>query len=112
MKTITRNLSISLALIGGAALATPALADGEYTLAFEPALLSSAEGMQQLHSEIRTVAEDYCPTYQDVRSFQEVSRCRADVVADLVVKIDRPAFSEFVASKSRRSTPELLAAVD
>lgn len=111
MKNFTRNLSISLALIGGAAAAPLALAEESYTLSFEPAEVRSAEGMQRLHAQIRQVAKDYCPDYQ-VGNFREVNSCVKDVSADLVSKVAIPEFSEFVQNKSRRTGRALIASTN
>lgn len=109
MKIFTRNLSMSLALLGGAALAPHALAERDYALAFKPAEISTKAGMQQLHNEIREVAKDACPSSRGVRSIRLVKTCIQEVTADLVSKVGVPAFSEFVENNSERRAPALIA---
>ena len=72
MKTFSRNLSLSLALLGGSAIAPQVLADDGYALAFEPSEVHSTLQMETLHESILEVAKDYCPTYQESRSFRVV----------------------------------------
>ena len=60
MNTFSRNLSLSLALLGGAAMAPQVLADDGYALAFEPSAARSSVQMETLHANILEVAKDYC----------------------------------------------------
>ena len=109
VKTITRNLSISLALIGGAALAPQALADDGYALAFEPAQIRSVEDMQRLHARIQDLAKAQCPTSKGVQAMREAKNCRAEITADLVNKVNLPAFSAYVEDQSRETVFEQVA---
>ena len=109
-KTITRNLSISLAVIGGVAFAPQALADEGYSLAFEPAQIRSDADMQRLHAKILDVAKVQCPTSKGVRSIRLTKSCRSEVAADLVLKVAQPEFSAFVERQSHPSAPTQVAA--
>lgn len=110
IKTITRKLSISLTLIGGAAFAPQALADEGYALAFNPAQIRSEADMQRLHARIVDVAKVQCPTSKGVRSIRLTKSCRNDVAADLVRKVGQPEFGAFVERQSQPIAPTQVAA--
>ena len=102
---------IIVALIGVAffGFGQTALAD-EYAMSYSKNELTNVAGVQGVHSRIVKVAKRYCPTYSQIRNHKEVSECVADVVADLVNKVDHPRLTGYhvgdesisVADASRR----------
>lgn len=110
MKTLSRNLSLSLALLGGAALVPQALADDGYALAFEPSEVRNTAQMESLHETILSVAKDYCPTYQEARSFRVINACVSEVASDLVSKVAQPEFTAYVERQSSAASTGLIAA--
>ena len=110
MNTFSRNLSLSLALLGGAAMAPQVLADDGYALAFEPSAARSSVQMETLHANILEVAKDYCPTYQEARSFRVVNACVREVAGDLVSKVGQPEFTAYVERLSGAANARLIAA--
>jgi len=111
-KAITRNLSISLALVGGVALAPQVLANEGYSLSYKPAQVRSAADMQRLYARVLKVAENQCPTSRGVQTIRPTKACREEVAADLVHKIAVPGFSAFVEERSRGTISRQLAAND
>ena len=103
------NTATAFALLAGLAAAPATLAGEGYAVAYTEAQISSTDGMRALHQQIRNTAEEYCPKYSDVRSFPRINACVADVVDDLVAKVNQPAFTAYVEEQSRRARPALLA---
>ena len=103
----------TLALLSAAAFSPTVLAEGEYSVSYNPAQIYSMEGMRSLHQKILTTAKNYCPRYnekgQGITQYRQVKTCRADVVEDLVEKINKPAFTAYVERQGSRVQPMLLA---
>lgn len=87
-----------VALIGVASIGfgQMVLAD-EYAVSYSEKELTNVTGVQGVHARIVKVAKRYCPTYSQIRSHKEVNACVADVVADLVEKVDHPRLSGYHA---------------
>ena len=74
--------------------ATSAFAQ-DYAVGFKAEELNSFQGVKSVHAQIEQVAKDHCPSYREIRSLADVRSCRAEVVADLVNKVDNPNLTAF-----------------
>ncbi len=85
------------------------LAEG-YAVSYTQSELASVQGARDVHERIVKAAKRYCPEYSVVKDLREVNACVADVVKDLVAKVDHPRLYSYhegddnvrVASASRR----------
>ncbi len=68
---------------------------GEYAMSYSANELSNAAGVKSVHARIVKVAKKYCPTYSQIRNNKEVAACIADVVEDLVSKVDHPRLTGY-----------------
>ena len=84
---------VSIAVFG---FGQTALAD-EYAVSYSENELTNVSGVQGVHARIVKAAKQFCPTYSQIRNHKEVSACVADVVADLVEKVDHPRLSGYHA---------------
>ena len=75
-------------------LASSAFAQ-DYAVGFEATELNSYAGVKSVHAKIEQTAKEHCPTYRQIRSLADVRTCRAEVVADLVSKVDNPSLTAF-----------------
>jgi UrcA family protein len=88
--------SLVVGLVGFAAvgLGQTALA-GEYAVSYSNQELTSVSGVEGVHERIVKVARRYCPSYTQIRNAREVQACIADVVSDLVDKVDNPRLTSY-----------------
>jgi len=88
--------SLVVGLVGFAAvgLGQVALA-GEYAVRYSNQELTSIGGVESVHERIVRVARRYCPSYTQIRNAREVQACIADVVSDLVDKVDNPRLTSY-----------------
>jgi len=88
--------SLVVALVGFAAVGLGQTASaGEYAVSYSNQELTSVTGVENVHERIVRVARRYCPTYTQIRNIREVSACIADVVSDLVDKVDNPRLTSY-----------------
>ena len=89
---------IAIAFVGFAVLGfgQTALAK-EYAMSYSAQELTTAAGVKDVHARIVKVARRYCPTYTKIRDLKEVHQCVADVVEDLVTKVDNPQLTSYHA---------------
>ena len=67
----------------------------EYAMSYSTQELSTAAGVKDVHARIVKVAKRYCPSYSEIRDQKEVDSCVAEVVADLVQKVDNAQLTSF-----------------
>ncbi len=90
---------LKMLLAASVLLSTPAWAQDNYVITYRAAELNTAVGMQQVLQRIEAAARAYCPTYLEIRSHSDVRTCINAVIADLVEKVDYPAFTRYVAEQ-------------
>ncbi len=80
--------------IAAVVIGAQARANG-YAVEYSAAELASASGVQSVYERIEKEARRYCPQFTQVRSVSRVAACNADVIADLVDKIDNARLTEY-----------------
>ncbi len=93
-KLIVAAVSIALFGIGGTAAA-----NDEYVLTYSAQELSTFSGVQDVHKRIVKTAKQYCPTYSQIRSHNDMKTCVEGVVSDLVEKVNHPQLSGYHAGE-------------
>lgn len=104
-----KRLIVALVGVACFGFGQTALAEG-YAVSYTKSELASVQGVKDVHARIVKVAKRYCPDYSVVKDLREVNACVADVVNDLVAKVDNPRLYSFhqgddsvrVASANRR----------
>ncbi|NIP14664.1 MAG: UrcA family protein [Pseudomonadales bacterium] len=87
---MSRTLFAAIALvIAGAASAE----SNEYRFAYNSTDFADVDSVKALYARIDKAARDYCPGYLPTRNLSEMSRCRAEVAADIVASIDNAALT-------------------
>lgn len=87
---MSRTLFAAFALvIAGAASAET----GEYRFTYTNADFADVDSVKALYAKIAETAREACPGYMPTRRLSEMSRCRAEVTADIVASIDNPALT-------------------
>ena len=72
-------------------------AANDYAMSYSAQELSDVAGVQDVHKRIVRTAKRYCPTYTQIRDAREVRNCIADVMNDLVNKVDHPRLTSYHA---------------
>lgn len=84
------KVAVAAALLGTSA---GALAD-EYGVSYSRAELATQQGVETVHARIVRAAQNYCPLYKRTNSISDHRACVAEVVADLVEKVDHAALTD------------------
>lgn len=87
--------SVAALLLAGAAQA-----DINYSVKISEKDFASTDRVAALHERIRRTAARVCPSYFVSRGLAEVSKCRRDVEADLISRINHPVLSAYVNGDS------------
>ena len=88
-RLVLAMVSVAFFGFGQAAMA------GEYAMSYSADELSSAPGVQDVHKRIVRTAKRYCPSSTKIRDAREARSCIADVVNDLVNKVDHPRLTSY-----------------
>ena len=91
--TKTTNLLLGVGLCAVSQLAVAGA--NEYVLSYSAHDLRTPAAVERLHARILKTARRHCPTYQEVRSIAEINACVADVVDDLVAKVEHPELTAY-----------------
>jgi UrcA family protein len=91
------SMKFKMVCAGVGLFAAATASAGEYAVSYSNGELSTYEGVQGVHARIVRAAEQYCPTFSQVRSHKEVESCVSGVVEDLIDKVNHPELSSFHA---------------
>jgi UrcA family protein len=87
---MSRTLFAAFALvIAGAASA----GTNDYRFTYTNADFADVESVKAMYARIAKTAREYCPGYFPTRNLSAMSRCRAEVTADIVASIHNPALT-------------------
>lgn len=113
LKQVVKKAGLVGLLAGGALVGVNTYAEtDEYMVAYSNAELTSPKGVEDVHARIVRAAKRYCPSYSQIRSVREVESCVADVVEDLVSKVDHPQLTSLHESGSSVSVAAATGAAD
>ncbi len=108
--------SLAIAVVGVVGVvglgSDTALAADEYQLAYSKQELANAQSVQALHARVLRTAQDFCPSYFEVRDLRRVRGCVQEVADDLVSKIDHPRLTSLHSGENRVRLAGSAAAVD
>lgn len=94
-----KNQRLSTTLVGtlaGLLLAGAAQADISYSVKVSGKDFQNTARVAALHKRIRRTAAEVCPNYFVSRGLAEVQKCRREVEADLVSRINHPMLTAYV----------------